>query len=181
MPIDEAALERSLRRLRQGISADAHLDGTSAGRLRQVLEVMSEVLALDSIGVLLLDDDDALRCVASVGAAAAALEKAQEQHGVGPGIDTQRLGRTVAVADLGAVGGYAALLASLGQVDALAVLSVPVWIDGQVVGNLNAWAPAPRDWGEQDRRAVEAFADVVALLLTLSAPGSRGRANEREV
>lgn len=54
------------------------------------------------------------------------------------------------------------------------VLPVPVRARGRVVGTLNLARSRPGDWSERQVLACQAYADVIGVLLSLSAPGSRG-------
>jgi hypothetical protein len=48
-----------------------------------------------------------------------------------------------------------------------------VLLDGDVVGNLNAVRVQPSSWTSEDVRAVEAYADAVAVVLRQGAAGAR--------
>ena len=146
-----------------------------AAHLRAVVAAAAELLGIDSVGILLLDEAGTLRTVASSTATAAALELAQQQLGIGPGHDSRRRG-VVLVADLTAVPAYQPLLAELGQPAAWAVLSAPIWIDAEVVGNLNLIRTQAHSWTEAEARAATAYAEVVGRLLALGAArGNRRR------
>jgi hypothetical protein len=84
-------------------------DQQSSDRLGEVLGAATQVLGVDSVGLMLLDEHDALRVVGTTDAASAALEAAQLQLHRGPAIDCVRSGRRIAVAGLAASAGYAAV------------------------------------------------------------------------
>ncbi len=142
-------------------------------RLRQVVTAASDLLAADGVGVLLLDDDNAVRTVAATDLAAEALEQAQQQLSVGPGIDAMRSQRTVAVADLATHDAYRSVWQRLASDGVRAVLSAPIWVSGEVVGNLNAVRAAPHTWSDAQISGSEAFAGVIGRLLELSAASAR--------
>jgi GAF domain-containing protein len=140
-----------------------------------VVRVAAELMHVDGVGLLLLDDKDQPRAVATNAPAAAALEAAEERLNIGPGIDTLTTDATVAVADVADSADYAALWEELIGSGVRAVLASPVRIGGQVIGNLNAIGGDPREWSAGDERAVEAFADIIGQILRL-ASAIEGRA-----
>jgi hypothetical protein len=50
-----------------------------------------------------------------------------------------------------------------------AVVSGPVWVGRQIVGNLNGMRPDVHEWSSSEVAAVEAFAGVIGTLLGLTA------------
>jgi GAF domain-containing protein len=168
MSIDEQALERSIHQLTAELGPGLNGAGLSAG-LSRLVSAAAEVLHVDCVGLLMLDDADQIRTVAATGDGAAALEAAQEDLGVGPGIDTITGRHTVAVADLAARPEYAALWRRVAGRGVRAVLSAPIWVSGAQVGNLNAVTPERHDWTQPEIHAGEAFASMVGQLLHLGA------------
>jgi GAF domain-containing protein len=168
MSIDEEALERSI----QELTAEHRPGLTGAGltaELSRLVSAAAEVLHVDCVGLLMLDDADRIRTVAATGNAAAALEAAQEDLHLGPGVDTITGQHTVAVADLAAHPEYAALWRRVAGSGVRAVLSAPIRVGGELVGNLNAVTPERHEWTESEIRAGEVFASVVGQLLHLGA------------
>ncbi|TQM38469.1 GAF domain-containing protein [Pseudonocardia cypriaca] len=184
---DDAALATSLVELLSGLEVpDLLVEQHLLGRLEQVLAAAETVLGVDRIGLMLLDEHDRLQVVGASDPASSRLEHGQQQLGVGPGIDSLRTAQPVAVADLAAssrgeqphytplwewlqhrrdgspTSPEAALVRS--------VLSVPVRARGRVVGTLNLARSRPGGWGERQLVACQAYADVIGVLLTLSAP-----------
>jgi GAF domain-containing protein len=160
---------------------DTVSDGSLApvsGALRTVIDVSEQVLGADCVGVLLMDEQDRLRAVASSGPVAAALEQAQQQLGVGPGVDTIRTAATVVVADLLAHDSYRALTDQVGDLGVRAIVSAPIWVNGAVAGNLNVMRYGVHDWTAADVAAAETYADVVATLLQLTTGAGRPRPTE---
>lgn len=190
MPVDHEAVVASLHSLLSAVDVpDASEGSVLSQRLGQVMTAAAQVLAVDGVGLMLLDEHDGLRAVGASDPVSAALEEGQLQVGQGPGVDCVRSGQTVAVDDLAAVD-YPALWEVLGgrgasarrQVDldqgssapagervaaVRGVLSVPVRVREQVVGTLNAFREEPTRWTAADVRAVEAYAGIVAVLLRL--------------
>lgn len=161
-------------------------------RLEDALSTAVRVLDVDRVGLMLLDENDDLQVVGSSDAVSDRLERAQQRLRIGPTWDSLHTGRTVAVDDLAPTedgdGEYAAVWRWLqqcgigdgtGPEDALsavpvrAVLSVAVRSSGEAVGTLNAMRAQPGPWAERQIRAVQAYADVVGTLLTLSAAAAR--------
>ncbi len=166
--LDDDALARSLRELTDRMTAEV-LVGPVGSRLATVVSAAVELLGVDDVGLLLLDDADRVRSVAATGRRAEVLERAQERTCVGPGIDALTDRATVAVTDLAAEPRYGRLWHEVAGYGVRAVLSAPVWLDGQVVGNLNALHPGPHAWPPAQRRAAEALAGLVGELLGLAA------------
>src|SRR5689334_8403785 len=119
--------------------------------LTAVIGAAEEILGADCVGVLLIDEDDRLRSVASSGPAAAALERAQQDLGVGPGIDTIRRSETVAVNDLLADGYYGLPAHVVSELGVRAVVSAPLWVNGAVAGNLNVMRFAAHEWSRDEK------------------------------
>jgi transcriptional regulator with GAF, ATPase, and Fis domain len=179
MPVDEQALALSIDTLSGALRAlDGHPVPSLVGHLAEVVAAANDLLGVEAVGVLLLDETGALRAVASSHPAAEALELAQQRLGIGPGHDTLARNDSVLVSDLTAVAAYAPLLAELGPPSALAVravLSAPIRIDAEVVGNLNLMRLEVHRWSEAETRAAEAYAEVVGRLLQM---GARGQSSE---
>ena len=142
-------------------------------RLRQVVAAANDLLSADGVGVLLLDEKNLIRTVAATDLAAEALEQVQEHLTVGQGIDAVRWRRTVAITDLATDLEYRPLWERLADDGVHAVLSAPIWVDGDVVGNLNALRTAPHAWTAAQVAGSEAFAGVIGRLLELSAASAR--------
>jgi GAF domain-containing protein len=134
-----------------------------------VLTAARDVLNVDGTGLMLLDEAGALRVAGASDPAGVALEQTQQELGGGPGVDCVRFERTVAVHDLPGSKVYADVWAALTPLSVRAVLSVPVRVEGSIVGTLNAMASQPRDWPVETIRATEAYAAVLAVLLRLGA------------
>lgn len=173
---DGAAGEESHVDQRDGQTVvDAHV----TGQLAAVIGAAGRVLGVDDVGVMLLDERGELRVLGAAGRTGEVLERAQRCSGAGPGPDTVRQRRPVVVTDLADSREYASLWDALRGHDAAdapaprAVLAVPVVLDGDVVGNLNAVRLRPSPWTGEDVRAVEAYADAVAVVLRQGAAGAR--------
>jgi len=188
--MNDEGLTQALLRLLDGLDGgtltvhDRVLD-----RIERALSAAGEVLGVDRVGLMLLDEHDELVAVGASDAASDRLEHVQQRLGVGPGWDAMSTGQPVAVADLAAPPGehrdYTAVWRALQDTDisdrngsligtsaascVRAVLSVPVRSHGGMVGNLNAISEHGGPWTQRKIRAVQAYADVIGTLLTLSA------------
>ena len=179
MAVDQDTLQRSVQQLLARIDAVGR-DGSrplSEG-LTAVIDTAGRVLGVDCVGVLLLDEDEQLRTVASSDPIAAALEQAQQNLAVGPGVDSVRTATTVAIDDLRTVEAYRELADEVEQLGVRAVVSAPVWVNGAVAGNLNAMRLGSHDWAPDEVAAVETYADVIAALLQISVGPDRMRRSE---
>jgi GAF domain-containing protein len=168
--VDERALAASLDALTSSFDA---LTGppvqAASAHLSAIVAAAADLFGVESVGVLLLDEAGMLRAAASTTMAAARLEEAQQRLGLGPGHDTVARRGTVGVEDLAAVPDYAPLVAELAPVRVGAVLSAPIWVGTEVVGNLNLIHLQAHRWSESEARAAAAYAEVIGNLLGDSA------------
>ena len=146
----------------------------AATALDRTVQVAVDVLRVDSVGLMLLDEQGTLQVVGFTDEQASVLEAAQARLGQGPGLDAMNTGATVAVADLADTPAYAALWAGVSHSGVQAVLSCPVRAGGTVVGTVDAARRGPHVWTTDEIREAEAYAKVVGLILDLAAP-SRSR------
>ena len=183
MAIDQQALASTLQMLLATLDVPEATDEQAlVSRLDRVMDAAHEVLQVDGVGLLLLDENDRLHMVGATDAAGTALERGQQHLGLGPAIDCVRLAATIAVADLADRADYADLWRWLGRrsadveeaAEVRAVLSVPVRVHGTVVGTLNVLRVDRHQWTVEDVAAVEAYANIMGVLLRLTAPSSDG-------
>ena len=174
MAVDEQALARSIDAL---TNSSANLAGppvqSASAHLAAIVAAAADLLGVDSVGILLLDDIGRLRAAASTTELADRLELAQQRLGIGPGHDTISRRGTVRVQNLSDEPAYAPLLAELAPLRVGGVLSAPIWVEHEVVGNLNLIQSVAHSWSDQEARASTAYAEVVGRVLGISArPGS---------
>lgn len=174
MSIDPAALERTMKPLLQLVDETGVV---SANDLLLQLEVMVNsaltVLAVDSVGLMLLDEEDKPRVATATDAAAGLLEDLQTELGEGPGMETLRTGKTIAVDDLATSGRYPRLSRSLAGSQIAAVLSSPIRVDDTIAGNFNAALSRPHDWTEAQIKANDAYANLIGMALRVSARAAK--------
>ncbi len=176
MPIDLTALTTSISRLDRIASADDE----PAELLHRVLESAQSLFGLSGLGLMFVDENQALRYVAATDSAVHALECAQEESGEGPCVDSLVLDEVVACEDLSTDERYR----SVGRIAAAhgvrAVLGVPVRLGGAAVGTLNVHRDRPHVWDDSDITAVRGFAGVVeAVLRTLLAAQRHSRLSDQ--
>jgi GAF domain-containing protein len=174
MAVDEAALTASLITLLSRADLPSPLgERQLLDRFDEVFRASTQVLGVDSVGLMLLDGRDALRVVGATDDAGAALEAAQVHLRTGPAIDCLATGRTVAVDDLATSTDYAPVwewLTRSGEAPQVrSVLSAPVPVNGETVGTLNALHRAPQSWESAQVRAVQAYAGLIGIQLRLGA------------
>ena len=182
--IDQRALASTLQTLLATLDVPVEIDERAlVERLDRVMDAAQQVLQVDGIGLLLLDRTERLRLIGASDPAGAALERGQQELSLGPAIDCVCGNRTVSITDLAARDDYAPLwqwleqhLGTAGEAAPVrAVASVPVCVAGRVVGTLNVLRNEPWQWTVEDTAAVEAYANVIGVLLRLAAPQSDGR------
>ena len=145
------------------------VESALADRMARVVESAAEVLGVDSVGLMLLDQQHTLRTAGYTGSTASELEQVQIEIGEGPGIDASESAETVAVADLAESPSYARLWRRLANSGVRAVLASPVRVWGRVIGNLNAIRKEAHRWTENEIRANEAYAKVIGMAFDLAA------------
>ena len=143
-------------------------ESASVQRLGVVVSSGVEVLGVDSVGLMLLDENDVLRAVGFTDRPTAILEEAQAELNSGPGVESMRRSESVAVTDLSTDPAYADLWARVEHTGIRAVLSAAVRVRRIVVGTLNVAMHRPHDWSTDEVVASEAYAKVVAVTLDLA-------------
>ena len=181
MAVDEQALAESIDELIHSLAALAGPPvQPTAGYLAEIVAAAADLLDVDAVGIMLLDDAGVLRAAASTAEAAARLEKAQQRLGLGPGHDSMRRRGNVLVDELAAEPAYAALAAELAPLRLGAVLSAPIWVERDVVGNLNLIRADVHSWTDQEARAATAYAEVVGKVLSISARPGKHRSTAQD-
>ncbi|MDF2740103.1 MAG: hypothetical protein K0S88_1470 [Actinomycetia bacterium] len=161
MPIDPTDLARS-------IGALGSLDPQRglAPTLQQITDAAKQLFTADGAGLMLVDAEGQLRWASASDQTAQTLEDGQERLAQGPCAVafSQRL--PAAITNIHTDpdwGEFAQVLLAQGV---CAALSVPVELDGGVIGTLDVYVGQPRDWDPSEVAALQAYAGLVASLLS---------------
>ncbi len=168
--IDAQALAASLRRLQDRETA------VLQPSLQRVVDACVQLFGVDGSGVMLADEDGALRFFMTTGGAARVLEDAQRDTGQGPCIDTFVDDEPTSCESIRADRRYPALAERLSGHPVDAVLSVPLRLSRTVVGTLNVHMARARTWSEAESAALCRYAEIAEAVL--SAAVSADRAGE---
>jgi GAF domain-containing protein len=169
MEIDRAKLDESLARLHHLAPSQVEL-----GRLvGEVVRAVTEIFGLAGAGMLLVDADRALRSIAASDSTGALLERAQEEFGEGPCVESFIIDEVVVANDLAADGRWPRVSPTLARGGVRAVLGVPVRLGGGPIGTLNVADDHPRSWTDSEREAMVHFGAVLENLLLVGLVADR--------
>jgi GAF domain-containing protein len=161
MPIDPPDLAKS-------IGALGTLDPARglAPTLQQIADSAKQLFSADAAGLMLVDADGQLRWASASDQTAQTLEDGQERLAQGPCAVafSQRL--PAAIRNIRTEPEWAQFTQVLLGEGVCAALSVPVELDGGVIGTLDIYAGQPRDWDPSEVAALQAYAGLVASLLS---------------
>lgn len=177
MSCDRQADQPAGRQSEQVVPAterEPHFAEDLVGQLEAVVGAAMEVLHVDAVGVMVVDEKNSLRTVASSGPAALEFQLAQSRLGEGPAADAMRATRPIAVESLREVSGYQPLRDLLADQRIEGVLSAPISAGGTLIGNLNAMTFSRHAWSAAELQAVATYADVLGTLLQLAVTGRAG-------
>jgi GAF domain-containing protein len=160
MPIDPTDLANS-------IGALGSLDPQRglARTLQQLTDAAKQLFRADAAGLMLVDAEGALRWASASDQTAQTVEAGQERLAQGPCAVafSQRL--PAAIRDLRTDSDWREFTQVLLSEGICAALSVPVELDGGVIGTLDIYAAEARDWDPSEVAALQAYAGLVASLL----------------
>jgi GAF domain-containing protein len=161
MPIDPTDLAQS-------IGALGSLDPQRglAPTLQQVTDGAKQLFRADGAGLMLIDAEGQLRWASATDQTAQTLEDEQERRAQGPCAVafSQRL--PAAIRNIHTEPGWAEFAQVLVSESVFAALSVPAELDGGVIGTLDIYVGQPRDWDPSEVAALQAYAGLVASLLS---------------
>lgn len=162
MHVEEGALQRVMEQLtKRDLTA---LDTRRACEL--VVSEMPALFGADGAGLLLVDDTQVLRYVASSDSGAHLLEAAQESSGRGPCVQSLVEGLPVAVSDFETDTRWPDLGEVLATNGVRSVFGLPVNVHGVAIGSLNIYASVPREWDESDKAALQTVDVLVERILS---------------
>jgi GAF domain-containing protein len=134
--------------------------------LQQVTDGAKRLFRADGAGLMLIDAEGALRWASASDQTAQTVEDSQEQLAQGPCAVafSQRL--PAAIRNIHTEPDWDKFAQVLISEAVCAALSVPVELDGGVIGTLDIYAGQARDWDPSEVAALQAYAGLVASLLS---------------
>jgi GAF domain-containing protein len=175
MPIDPTDLAKS-------IGALGTLDPQRglASTLQQLTDAAKQLFRADGAGLMLIDAEGALRWASASDQTAQTVEDGQERLAQGPcaAAFSQRL--PAAIRDLSLEPDWREFTQVLVSEGICAALSVPVELDGGIIGTLDIYSAKARDWDPSEVAALQAYAGLVASLLSAAVTAQvKGRLAEQ--
>ena len=161
MPIDPTELAKSI-----GALGSLDPERGLARTLQQLTDAAKQLFGADAAGLMLIDAEGQLRWASASDQTAQTLEDRQERLAQGPCAVafSQRL--PAAIRNIHAEPGWEEFAQVLVSESVFAALSVPVELDGGVIGTLDVYVGRPRDWDPSEVAALQAYAGLVASLLS---------------
>jgi GAF domain-containing protein len=151
-----------------------------ARTLQRLTDAAKLLFRADGAGLMLVDAEGALRWASASDQTAQTVEDGQERLAQGPCAVafSQRL--PVAIRDLSLEPDWQEFTHVLVSEGICAALSVPVELDGGVIGTLDIYAGKARDWDPSEVAALQAYAGLVASLLSAAVTAQvKGRLAEQ--
>jgi GAF domain-containing protein len=161
MPIDPTDLVKSI-----GALGSLDPERGLARTLQQVTDGAKQLFRADAAGLMLIDAEGQLRWASASDQTAQTVENEQERLAQGPCAVafSQRL--PAAIRNIHTEPDWAEFTQVLVSEGVCAALSVPVELDGGIIGTLDIYARQPRDWDPSEVAALQAYAGLMASLLS---------------
>jgi GAF domain-containing protein len=164
MPIDPSMLAKSIGTL-TNLQPDQDLPVT----LQQAVQAAKQLFDADAAGVMLVDLDGTLRWASASDQRAQTLEDNQEVFAAGPCMKAFTSGRPAVMHDATMERRWGEIALVFVEVQIRSGLSVPVDLGGGPIGTLDVYVAEPRGWDDSEVTALQAYAGVVASLLSVAA------------
>jgi GAF domain-containing protein len=157
--VDPQKLAASLRRL-----GESSGEGISAA-IERVVTACVDLFGVDGSGLMVADEQNNLRYVASSDGPGKVLEQVQTDTGQGPCVDTFVHGRSVHTADIAVDERWLTSREVIAAHGVRSVLGVPVQLGGVTVGSLDVYREHPHEWDDSEQEALTRYAAVVEATL----------------
>jgi GAF domain-containing protein len=164
MPIDPSDLAKSI-----GTLTDLHPEQDLAATLQEAVVAAKHLFDADAAGIMLADMEGKLRWASASDERAQILEDNQEVFAAGPCMKAFGTGRPAAMHDATMERRWGEITLTMVEVHIRSGLSVPVDLGGGPIGTLDVYAADPRGWDDSEVTAAQAYAGVVASLLSAAA------------
>jgi GAF domain-containing protein len=140
-------------------------DGTLGHTLLRVSELTVEAVpAADFVGLTLVVEDRQ-RTAVFTDNTATTVDQAQYDSGEGPCIDAVEHGRAACIESTGDYGRWPAFRAVAAANGIGSTMSLPLVVDGRVLGAMNLYARTPRAFSPLDQQIGELFASQAAIVV----------------
>jgi GAF domain-containing protein len=161
MPIDPTELTKSI-----GALGTLDPEHDLAPTLQQVVVAAKQLFDADGAGLMLIDRQGQLRWASASDQTAQALEDGQERLAQGPCMAAFSQRAPAVIRDISAEPDWGELVRVMVGEGISAALSVPVELDGSPIGTLDIYSSTPWDWDDSEIATAQAYAGLVASLLT---------------
>jgi GAF domain-containing protein len=175
MPIDPTDLAKSI-----GTLGTLDPEHGLAPALQQLTDAAKQLFRADGAGLMLIDAEGVLRWASASDQTAQTVEDGQERLAQGPCAVafSQRL--PAAIRNISLEPEWQEFTQVLVGEGICAALSVPVELDGGIIGTLDIYADKARDWDPSEVAALQAYAGLVASLLSAAVTAQvKGRLAEQ--
>jgi GAF domain-containing protein len=175
MPIDPTGLAKSI-----GALGALDPERGLAPALQQLTDAAKQLFRADGAGLMLIDAEGVLRWASASDQTAQTVEDGQERLAQGPCAVafSQRL--PAAIRNISLEPEWQEFTQVLVGEGVCAALSVPVELDGGVIGTLDIYSGTARDWDPSEVAALQAYAGLVASLLSAAVTAQvKGRLAEQ--
>jgi GAF domain-containing protein len=161
MPIEASELTKSI-----GAIGTLDPEAGLAPTLQQIVMAAKQLFQADGAGMMLVDRQGELRWASASDQTAQIVEDGQERLAQGPCAAAFIQRAPAVVRDISAEPEWGELGSVMLGEGIAAALSVPVELDGSPIGTLDIYSGVPWDWDDSEIAAAQAYAGVVASLLS---------------